>query len=184
MPINYNYLKEHHYKDIWEKVLDEGTPSIYSVNMAGEIRNDRTGRIMSVSYNQQGIAKVTLVFGQGKTTVSVTPLVARTFLPKHNLPTFDTPINWDGDRTNNHVQNLAWRPKWFAQKYHRQFKMRDWEKTYGSILDIDTNTYYDSPQEVVYDLGVLLNELLFKAQPHFTKQAVFPTGHRFKFFDE
>ena len=52
---------------------------------------------------------------------SVPLLVAKAFIPQPPGP-FDTPINLDGDRHNNHIHNLAWRPRWFAIKYNQQFR--------------------------------------------------------------
>jgi hypothetical protein len=46
----------------------------------------------------------------------------RRFSIKGHSKIFDTPINLDGNRWNNHYTNLAWRPRWFAIKYNRQFR--------------------------------------------------------------
>lgn len=47
-------------------------------------------------------------------------MVAKAFIEKP-YPQFDTPINLNGDRTDCRVENLAWRPRWFAIKYNQQF---------------------------------------------------------------
>ena len=52
---------------------------------------------------------------------SVALLVAKAFL-KQPSEFFDTPINLNGDRLDNQVINLMWRPRWFAIKYNRQFR--------------------------------------------------------------
>jgi hypothetical protein len=35
---------------------------------------------------------------------------------------FDTPIQLDGDPLNCSVDNLMWRPRWYAVRYKNQFK--------------------------------------------------------------
>jgi len=52
---------------------------------------------------------------------SLPKIVAETFLPRHN-DIFDTPIQIDGDRSNCRVDNLMWRPRWYAVLYNRQFE--------------------------------------------------------------
>lgn len=47
-------------------------------------------------------------------------MVAKAFIEKP-YPQFDTPINLNGDRTDCRVENLDWRPRWFAIKYNQQF---------------------------------------------------------------
>jgi len=48
-------------------------------------------------------------------------LVARTFLPRpSNI--FNTPIQLDGDPLNCRVENLMWRPRWYAVRYKQQFQ--------------------------------------------------------------
>lgn len=54
---------------------------------------------------------------------SVPKLVARAFVERQ-YETFDTPINLNGDRMDCRQENLAWRPRWFAINYHKQFVVR------------------------------------------------------------
>jgi hypothetical protein len=54
---------------------------------------------------------------------SLARIVAHVYLgPPDQI--FDTPIHLDGDRTNCSVDNLMWRPRWYAVRYHQQFRQR------------------------------------------------------------
>lgn len=92
----------------------------YEVSNHGRIRNTKTGRIMALSFNQQGILTVGMMYCGTQFRRSVPLLVAQTFVPG-GTEVFDTPIHLDGDPENNRANNLAWRPRWFAVKYKRQF---------------------------------------------------------------
>lgn len=92
----------------------------YSVSSFGNVRNDRTGRIMAQYSNQYGVVAVGLMNSGTQYHRSVPLLVANAFL-ESAFPAFDTPIHLDGDRRNNSVNNLRWRPRWFAVKYNQQF---------------------------------------------------------------
>ena len=74
---------------------------------------------MALNMNQYGVVFVGL-FNRGQHKKGVARLVAQAFIER-NFPAYNTPINIDGDRWNNSVNNLAWRPRWFAVKYNRQF---------------------------------------------------------------
>lgn len=101
----------------------------YSVSNHGRIRSDKFEKILSLSDTQYGLVQVGLMRDGVQYHRSVPLLVANAFLPRVS-EAFDTPINLDGDRHNNHVRNLAWRPRWFAIKYNQQFK-------HPSVLHVD-----------------------------------------------
>lgn len=93
---------------------------VYLVSDLGRVRNNLTGRDMAKTMNQQGNVMVGLSFDGEQYSRSVALLVANAFIPKP-YPIFNTPIHLDGDRTNNAVENLMWRPRWFAIMYQKQF---------------------------------------------------------------
>lgn len=97
----------------------EGFPG-YSINPLGQVRNDATKRILAPRFNQFGVPYVGLMRNWQQCIRSLPLLVARTFLPKPS-PVFDTPVQLDGDRSNCRVDNIMWRPRWYAVKYNRQF---------------------------------------------------------------
>ncbi len=101
--------------EIWRPI--EAFPG-YSVSDHGRIRADKSGRILQLNLNQYGLVQVGLMREGVQYHRSVPLLVARAFLEPPFEP-FDTPINLDGDRHNNHVDNLVWRPRWFAIRYNQ-----------------------------------------------------------------
>lgn len=95
----------------------------YSVNPLGQVRNDQTGRILHTRLNQYGVPYVGLMREWKQCIRSLPKLVATAYIPQDNK-IFDTPINLNGDRADCHVDNLVWRPRWYAVHYTNQFKER------------------------------------------------------------
>ena len=96
----------------------------YSVSNEGDVRNNRTDRVLKQSINRGGVVYVSLHLG-GKIHVrSVARLVAMEFLEEPVNEAFDTPLHLDNDPWNNHARNLMWRPRWFCHKYKQQFDGR------------------------------------------------------------
>lgn len=92
----------------------------YSVSTHGRVRNNKTDYKLAQLRNQAGVINVGLMRDLVQHKRSVAVLVASAFVP-NDKRYFDAPINLDGDRYNNHVANLVWRPRWFAVKYFQQF---------------------------------------------------------------
>lgn len=94
----------------------------YEISSYGNIFNIATDREMQISENNYGHLKVSLFDQNGvRHTRAVGVLVAEAFVEKPNI-LCDSVIFLDGDHHNTHVTNLAWRPRWFAWKYTRQFQ--------------------------------------------------------------
>jgi hypothetical protein len=100
----------------------EGFPG-YSINPLGQVSKDSTGRLLVSRYNQYGVPYVGLMREWQQCSRSLPRLVARAFLPRPS-DIFDTPIQIDGDRSNCRMDNLMWRPRWYAVQYNRQFDDR------------------------------------------------------------
>jgi hypothetical protein len=100
----------------------EGFPG-YSINPLGQVAKDSTGRLLIPRYNQYGVPYVGLMREWQQCSRSLPRLVARAFLPAPS-DIFDTPIQLDGNRSNCRVDNLMWRPRWYAVQYNRQFENR------------------------------------------------------------
>lgn len=131
----------------------------YSISDYGRIRNDRTNRIIVMTRNQHGTLQVGLMRNKVQYKRSVPLLVAQAFLPEPQLPAFDTPINLDGNRLNNRADNLVWRPRWFAVKYHLQFERpREGFKT--PIIEVKTGEIFPTSWEVAVKFGLLDREIV------------------------
>ena len=88
----------------WRKI--ERCPN-YSINKAGQIRNDKTGKIKSQYINKDnGYPTVDLYENNKSHKVTVHRLLAEAFIPNpENKPCID---HKDGNRQNNSLNNLRW----------------------------------------------------------------------------
>lgn len=148
----------------------------YSVSDMGSVRNDENGRLLKINYNQQGIAFVSLQRERRQFRRAVALLVARAFLDPPQPTTFDTPINLDGDRSNNELSNLMWRPRWYAVKYYQQFH----QPRSGIIVpieDVGTKEYFPNSWAAALTYGLLDKEIMFAV---LNRTYVWPTYQQFR----
>lgn len=104
----------------WQPI--RGFPG-YSINSDGQVMHDKNQRLLRLRLNQYGVPYVGLMKDWQQHIRSLPRLVAMAFLaPPTEI--FDTPIQLDGDPGNCRVDNLMWRPRWYAVKYKRQFERR------------------------------------------------------------
>lgn len=149
----------------------------YEVSSYGEVRNVVTGHILVLRMNQFGVVYVPLWRDGEQYSRSIARLVATAFVPVP-FEAYDTPINVDGDRTHNHVDNLLWRPRWFAVKYNRQFR-----EPLSSIhipfpfRDIATGEVTDNSLECARAYGLLERDVVFC---YLNRMPVWPTYQEFE----
>lgn len=149
----------------------------YSVSEYGFVRNDETNYQLAILVNQHGVANVGLTKDRVQHKRSVALLVATAFLTPHPLEAFDTPINLDGDRRNNRVDNLMWRPRPFAIKYHNQFDDGKRSSIVRPLQDISTKEVYENSMEAAMANGLLDREIFLAIVNH---TYVWPTFQRFR----
>jgi hypothetical protein len=152
----------------------------YSISDLGRVRAEKSGRILALSQNQYGVVQVGLLNHGVQYHRSVALLVAKAFLPKPK-EAFDTPINLDGDRNNNQLSNLEWRPRWFAIKYNQQFKRRFLYPIVHPIEDIKTGEIIEGSFEAAKRYGLLEAELVYSIMRH---TYVWPTYQEFRIAQE
>ncbi len=131
----------------------------YSVSYEGEVRRDSSGRILSYKINQYGVIYIGLMRENKQYQRSVALLVASAFIPRPYGP-MDTPIHLDGNRYNNHVDNLEWRPRWFAVKYNRQFKEPYDNPILVPIVDIENDCEYKDSFDCAKTHGLLERDVV------------------------
>lgn len=166
-------------EEVWINLEHMDFPN-YAVSDLGRVRSDITGRILKQHPNQQGIYKVGLVRekGGGPVTQSVSRLVATHFVEGESDGS-NTPINLDGDRANNRASNLAWRPRWFAVRYHRQFDYRP-AATYP-VVCLDTDEVFVNAREASMRYGILEADIV---QDCYSQNGVWPHGYDFRRYRE
>lgn len=154
----------------------DGFPD-YVVGESGIIVNiKRGGQELRASRNQQGLAKVTMVRNGRPLTRSAAVVVAKAFVHQPR-EMFDTVINLNNDRMDCRACNLAWRPRWFAIAYHKQFYRESVRTDYTRIEDVDTGEQFDRPIDAAMKYGILYNDIVLS----FTNESrTFPTGQRWR----
>ena len=152
----------------------------YSVDPSGKIRNDRYGNVVTPVQNQVGNVYVGLYKDGVQRKRSTALIVAKTFLPKPDRADFTTPIHLDGDQRNNSVDNLAWRPRWFAVEYQHQFENPPkLLRLHRQIVDVDTRKIYDHSYHAAISNGLLERMVVMGVIQH---TSVFPTNQIFEPF--
>lgn len=148
----------------------------YRVSSLGRVENTKTGRMLIPSKNQEGHLKVNLMRDGEAHTRTVNHLVAKLFLPLPERRDFISVIHLDGDKSNCRASNLAWRPRYFAIKYHQQFGLRSYLEMRMPLVDKKTGRQYSSAQEAVVDHGLLLSDIV---QSVHNRTFVWPTYQEF-----
>lgn len=153
----------------------------YSVSDLGHVRNDETGRILTILRNQHGTCYVGMVRGKKQHRRSVPHLVGDAFVPKMSGRTdFDKLIHRDNDTTNNRADNLLWRPHWFLVKYLLQAK----KGPAGSdvpVMEIKKHEIYQNTWEAALAFGLLEAELISSI---FNRTFTWPTFQEFRYHKE
>lgn len=153
----------------WEHI--QGFPE-YLVSNVGRVYNCRTNSVMAESRTLQGDHKVTLSSQGQRVTRSVRVLVAEAFVPLplsgsgfHQSAIPDTVIVLDNDQEHLASYNLAWRPRWFAHKYARQFK-QELPLYYADkpVKNLTTDKLYSSIIGAGITEGLLFNDIFKSAQ--------------------
>lgn len=148
----------------------------YAVSNHGYVVNLKTGVIRKATSNYQGIAKVTISNEGRLYTKAIGVLVATAFLkPARDI--FNTVISLDGNRMNCHVENLMWRPRWFAIRYHRQFFEATFCLSTMATELMDTGEIFNNLKEPAMKYGLLARDI---AHSSVNEGRVFPTGQQFR----
>lgn len=157
----------------WKEI--ENFPN-YSVSDYGRVRSEKSGKILEFSQNQSGLVHVGLMRDGYQYHRSVPLLVSKAFLaPLSEI--FDTPVNKDGDRANNALENLLWRPRWYAIKYHQQFYAPSLHSIDFSIENIETGEIFENSFECAKHYGILEIDLVLSI---YNKTSVWPINQRFR----
>lgn len=149
----------------------------YAINEEGEVVNMKTGCSRKPAINQQGILRVGLYKGRVLCTRSIAVLVANAFLEPPRSESFDTPIHLDGDRQNCRASNLMWRPRWFAIRYHKQFRLEAFYQGTRQIYDETNGETYDNLKHACTSLGLYHHDVI---DSYHMGNPVFPDWHTFK----
>lgn len=98
-------IDQHLLKEDEKQIYIENEPTPYIINIKGEVKNSKTGRILKGSI-LNGYRYYALRWSGKQKNKSAHQLVALMFIPNPNNYTIVDHI--DGDRLNNHINNLRW----------------------------------------------------------------------------
>ena len=158
----------------------EGFPD-YVVDRDGSVYTAYKFKPRKPSLTREGAVKITLYENGQPQTRSLALIVAKAHLYNdHDPDIFDTPIHLDNNLSNNHVDNLAWRPRWFAKKYQQQYWNQEYRFSKVVIEDVQTGEVYNGLMEVCQKFGLLYIDVINSCTRGTT---VFPTWKRFNFID-
>jgi hypothetical protein len=163
--------------EVWKDIED--FPD-YSVSSQGRIRTNKSGRILHLTLNQYGLLQVGMMKDGVQRHRSVPLLVARAFIRQPPGP-FDTPINLNGDRFNNAVNNLAWRPRWFAIRYNQQFRHPYQYPILKPVVDLKTGEVSENSFECCKTYGLLERDLVPSI---LSRTYVWPTYQQFGILED
>jgi len=120
-------------KEIWQPV--EEAPGYY-VSNHGNVRkaldyNMATGRL------PDGTRTVSMTVDKKQQVFVLRRVVAAAFcdIPDEHS---DTVVHLDGDQNNCHADNLVWRPRWFAWRYTRQFRLATLDRWEIPVVNVVT----------------------------------------------
>jgi hypothetical protein len=155
----------------WAPLL--GYPG-YSASTYGRIRNDKRLRVLTPMALRDNRPFVKLYLSGDQVTRNVSKLVCETFIAPNQ--DWTTPIHFNGDLWNCRVDNLDWRPRWFAIKHAQQFrrKLPEYKK---SLRELDTGWIYQNAWDPVLRFGLLYMDLILSI---YNQTYVFPSMHKYE----
>lgn len=133
----------------------------YEVSDQGQVRNGSTLRILSLHANGRGFIQVTLRRDFNNHIRAVHKLVACAFMDWG--PEGTVPIHINGDRRDNTVGNLDWKPLWFALARTQQ-RNRKAPRDPRPIRALKTGVIFENALHAANELDGLEDEVLKAAQ--------------------
>jgi hypothetical protein len=147
---------------VMDWVAVNGFPS-YSLNPLGQVRHDRKDFLVRPHVNQRGAVYVALMRHGQHYSRSLAMLVASHFIPQPR-DTFDMPINLNGDRFNCSMDNLMWRPRWFAIRYNRQFRDASESHIEAPLTDFEALEVHPNSMAVSQRYGLLERDVVLSVE--------------------
>lgn len=152
--------------------------SRYLISNKGRVRNHDTDRVMRL-FNVSGrhLAVALMDDARFQRTCYVARLVAEAFLPIPESEYYNTPIHLDGDFNNCRVDNLMWKPRWFAVKYARQYRLT--ERRHVMIRNVESGEVL-SIWDLVAREGLLYFDIVQAIQE---RTVIFPSMQRYEWVE-
>jgi hypothetical protein len=152
----------------------------YEISSFGNVDSRKTSGPRRPSRNKQGVEMMTFFQDGHYVTRAVSLLVANTFLQEPPRDDFTTPIHLDGDRSNCRVDNLMWRPRWFAIDYHRERRQDPFPNWARPFKVIETGEEFEHPMHCAIAYGLLEDGRYGILHAIMNATEIFPTGFSFR----
>jgi hypothetical protein len=160
--------------EVWAPLL--GYPG-YSASNYGRIRNDKRLLVLTHTALRDHRPFVKLSLHGEQVTRNVSKLVCDAFISPNR--DWDTPIHLDGNLWNCHVDNMEWRPRWFAIKHTQQFRRR--QPVYKKpVRELDSGWIYENVWEPVLQFGLLYMGLIIAIH---NETRVFPSMQKYEWVE-
>lgn len=128
----------------WRKIA--GYPN-YSVSSCGAVRNDETGREMTIVTGKNGYLYVGVCRAGRPKSLPVHRLVATAFIPN---PEHKREVNHlDGRKTNNRLENL----EWSTSSENKRHAKNVLGKYVSPVRCVETGVVYASQREAAASVG-------------------------------
>ena len=138
--------------EIWRKIAGYEN---YSVSNLGNVRNDKTGKILKPRLNGRGYYHVSLCKNNVAKTVRIHKIVANTFIPNpNNLPCVN---HLSENKLDNRVDNLAW-CTWKDNLNWGSAQQKKAESRKNGAVTINGVTY-KSKQEAIRQTGLSIYQM-------------------------
>lgn len=127
----------------------------YEVSNLANVRNRHRGNLLTMRINQKGIMYIGVQSGGVQIVRALAPIVAAAFVENPFGETANTPIHLDGNKANCRADNLRWRERHFAIRYHQQFKEPYFRRINTPIWCVETDEYFQDSWEAAKRYGLL-----------------------------
>lgn len=146
----------------------------YFVSTQGRV--EKNGHLITIGHVTDGSLSAVLRLESGSRPYLVRRLVAEAFCEKLTA-NCDSVIHLDGEKDNCNVENLAWRPRWFAWKYTRQFHEPVRSRWMYPVRIVQTGEEFGSLIEAGMRLGMLWADIYRSTIEH---RVTYPFGYEFE----
>ncbi len=133
----------------------------YEVSNDGLVRNASNLYVLGLYDNGRGYLQVVMRKEGRNTARAVHRLVANAFHGEE--PRDHVPVHLDEDKTNNHIDNLSWTPRWLAMQQKKQ-RVRTSPNDIRKIHMLSTNEVFENALECAEAIGGLEDMVLIAAQ--------------------
>jgi hypothetical protein len=159
-------------QEVWQAIED--FPG-YFVSTHGRVKKEPDGDILALKRNQTDCVFVSLNRDGRQHQRALSKLVGDAFL-QHNAEIHNTPMHKDLDRSNNRLDNLVWRPRWYVHRYNILMTKQWFWFTNRPIRELATGLCFDNPQDAAFHFGLLvthINKGLDSGEPVWPNNQVF-----------